>query len=345
MDLSHYNTLLQLSVGLNIACIAVYKANVFGQIIETFFTQTTDLISERVNAISKRMSIGQTSLETAKKNGIGKDITPRANDMLRIYNHVNCVISGDNIKQLNDDIDRDYTPKCMSGIATFSTLYAILQLIVILLDKIGLETDSTFMFFSLVSCVPTIIFILTKLFYMHPLYAKIRELKIPYHDLRKNYIELCSQTRNPIKKIWYGLRVCCITRRIIRGNQLKTLGDKSIDDKRKEKVYTLRKKICVFLSVRVAVLLIFTCFILSILLAPYINLSDATISTSKWTAFIVAYIPFIIYAYILFVYERHRKDIIDEFFSDAEEILQSSEKLYEFISDDLKNSRSTNFSS
>lgn len=345
MDLSHYNTLLQLSVGLNIACIAVYKANVFGQIIETYFTQTADLIRERADTIRKRMSIGQTSLETTNKYNGGRDITPRANDLLRIYNHVSYVISEENIEQLNDDIDRDYTPKCMSGIATFSTLYAILQLIVILLNKIGLETDSIFMVFSLVSCVPTIIFILTKLFYMHSLYAKIRELKITYKDLRKSYIELRSQSRNPIKKIWYGLRVCCITRRLIRGNQLMALGDKSIDDKRKEKVYTLRKKICMFLSVRAAVLLIITCFILSILLAPYINLSDATISTSKWTAFIVAYIPFIIYAYILFVYERHRKDIIDEFFSDAEELLQSSEKLYEFISDDLRNSRPTNFSS
>lgn len=345
MDLSHYNTLLQLSVGLNIACIAVYKANVFGQIIETFFTQTTDLIRERVDTISKRMSIGQTSLETAKKSSGGNDITPMANDLLRIYNHVGHVISEDNIKQLNDDIDRDYTPKCMSGIATFSTLYAILQLVIILLNKIGFETDSIFIVFSLVSCVPTIIFILTKLLYMHPLYAKIRELKIPYKDLRKSYIELRKQSRNPIKKIWYGLRVCCITRRIIRGNKLVTLGDKSIDDKRKEKVYTLSKKICVFLSVRAAVLLILICLILSILLAPYINLSDATILTGKCTAFIVAYIPFMIYAYVLFVYERHRKDIIDEFFNDAEELLQSNEKIYKFISDNLKSSRSTNFSS
>lgn len=203
MDISQYNTLLQLSVGLNIACIAMYKTTAFGQIIETHFTRTSSLINERVDAIRQKMLIGQTSLETTKNISNNNEVIAMANEMLRIYHSVETAIAPERISQLNNEIDRDYTPKCMSGIATFCTLYAIFQLIIILVNQVGPKTDSVFLVYALICCIPIVVFILAKMLYMHPLYARMRETKISYKELRKRYIEQKKQTNNPIKCIWY----------------------------------------------------------------------------------------------------------------------------------------------
>ncbi len=344
MDISHYNTLLQLSVGLNIACIAVYKANVFGQIIETFFTKTKVIIDKRVSEVRRKISIGKTSLET-KMSDSDDSFTTIGNEMLRIYNHVDSIISDDKINQLNNDIDRDYTPKCMSGIAAFSTLYALLQLVIILFNQINKNIENLFIIYSLICCIPTIIFIITKVFYMHPLYAKTRELKMSYKELRKYYINRRKLTKNPIKKIWYSYKISHIQRLFYKWQKLIRLEDKSEEDMRKEQVYSLRKRICKFLNVKVGVILAFGCLIISIITAPYLNLPISLISMSKYAAFSIAYVPFIIYAYVLYIYEKHRKEVINEYFQGAEEVLKSNEDIYRFITEYAKNSRPTNFSS
>ena len=343
MDISQYNTLLQLSVGLNIACIAMYKTTAFGQIIETHFTRTSSLINERVDAIRQKMLIGQTSLETTKNKSNNNEVIAMANEMLRIYHSVETAIAPERISQLNNEIDRDYTPKCMSGIATFCTLYAIFQLIIILVDQVGPKTDSVFLIYALICCIPIVVFILAKMLYMHPLYARMRETKISYKELRKRYIEQKKQTNNPIKCIWYGINICHFERQILRGLKSIRLGDDIPEKKRKEKLYSLSNGICKFLSVRMAVTLITVCLIISIVLSLYINLPSTAIFIGKYIAVLVAYMPFFIYAYVLYVYERHRQDIINDYFTESENTLQTNEPTYRFISEYTKKNRSTIF--
>ena len=338
MELSHYNTLLQLSVGLNIACIAGYKASTFGKIIETFFTRTNTVIKERVAAIQQKISISQTCYNT-EKLGKNESLSALDNELVRTYHCAGFTIDQNNLSKLRNAIDRNCSPKCMSGIATFSTLYAIIQMFLILLDQTNLETTQIFYINALICCIPTIIFILTKAFYIHPLYALIKEAKIPYKVLRKRYVAFRKETKNPIKKIWYSFKICHIERQILRGYELIKFGDDSIENKHREFLYSLKAKICKFLNVKNAVLFSAICLMISIFLDRYLGMPSNLVSVSEYIVIIIAYIPFVIYIYVLYIYGLHRKDVINDYFKDTENKLRDAEILYRTI----KDNRPTNF--
>lgn len=178
--------LTQLSIALNIVCVAVYnKANFFIEIIEeTVLCTKTDIDNEKKDAQNKIIKnhgyIG--GLDDNRKNeGIVEKMLNSCDTVEQIY-------SDENVKSLWQEIESKCKPHCLPGLFAYCTMYGMIFMLFLLFLECS-WVQSALRYFVLLSVLPIFIFVLAKAYIDRVLYPEIEKIKNHDESKRKKKIK------------------------------------------------------------------------------------------------------------------------------------------------------------
>lgn len=339
MLMGDYNTLLQLSVGLNVACIVAYKLSGFGKIVESQFTNIESEIEKRIEQIRVRMSTRKTTLENLESMDIR--VLTEIQKVQKIDNAINQHL--DRRKELLEKpIEQKHTPQCMGGLAMYCTLYAIIQLFVILFSNQWDPLKNTFYIYACISMIYIIIFCIIKFIYLYPLYIIIQNEKLTVKERRKLKIEEIDNTTNIFKRIYIKCKICILEQRFFNEIKQIKMGDniENIRQKRRDNLEQIRLSICSHLGVKWSIYFSLLSIIISLLIAFLVSdIPESLLEVGKYICVFVPYLTFIIYIYIMSVYQKHRMSLVDNFFEYPEQQLSIRDQLYVEINGYLRINR------
>jgi len=178
--------LTQLSIALNIVCIAVYnKANFFVEIIEeTVLCTKTDINNEKRDAenkiIKNRGYIGGLDDSRKKEGAVGK--------MLSSCDTVQQIYSEENIKNLWREIESKCKPHCLPGLFAYCTMYGMIFMLFLLFLECS-WVQSALRYFVPLSVLPIILFVVVKAYIDRVLYCEIEKKENPDEPKRKKKIK------------------------------------------------------------------------------------------------------------------------------------------------------------
>lgn len=201
-DLSPLNTLIQLSIGLNIACIAAFKMNQFGLIVESTVLQTTKKVEDRIDRYTAQIETSKVSLEVLTVDNNDDIILRRVTDLQTTH-----ISLTDLMKNGKDDLflklEEKCTPKYMGVLCTYCLTIGTLSLFLILASLNYSFARSIFYTFTLLSILPLLYFTLIKICVDNIFYTKLNNPNVEDNKKTSFY---CAKI---LKSLISFLRVKC----------------------------------------------------------------------------------------------------------------------------------------
>ncbi|MDR1343663.1 MAG: hypothetical protein LBK18_10495 [Prevotellaceae bacterium] len=169
LNVHDLNTLLQLSVAFNAACIAAFKLGQFGKIAETTIN-TNSRILHKVSAIASMAITGLNSLEQVKELHVNTAIKEIADK----YNRILAEIEKKN-KLCESVVAEKYTPLYIAGLSSFCALFGTISLFFILFSKSS--EHLAFQIFICLSFLYVLLFIAIKTYLNTRLHKRLEKAK------------------------------------------------------------------------------------------------------------------------------------------------------------------------
>ncbi|GAB6120994.1 hypothetical protein [Dysgonomonas termitidis] len=213
--------LTQLSIALNIVCIAVYnKANFFIEIIEeTVLCTKTDIdneIKDAENKIIKNHCYIEGLDDSRKNESIVEEMLNSCDTVQQIY-------SNENIKNLWQEIESKCKPHCLPGLFAYCTMYAMIFMLFLLFLECP-WVQSALRYFVLLSVLPIIIFVAIKAYIDRVLYCEIEKIK--NHDESKRDKKI--KRKQLIKSLYVINAFCAISAILVVSLLLPLLEEKFV---------------------------------------------------------------------------------------------------------------------
>lgn len=183
---------MQLSVALNIVCIATFRRSQFGQILEETVLCTTNEIQTKLKTYTAKIKTGIVSLDELKDTS-GISIQSKINQTKGFYVSLDRNILLEEPK-LKSNIENKCTPRLMGGLCSYCLMYGLISLFLIaFMDDIPL-LKVVYNYYAIFSVIPILLFVSIKIWIDRFLFSKIEGCKddtqkIVHKKNRKNKID------------------------------------------------------------------------------------------------------------------------------------------------------------
>jgi len=186
LQVNDTNTVFQLAVALNLACVAAFKSSKFGTVIEDLVLPTSNNIANKSEKLNSSVFLDKKSLEEINKNA-GSDYKDATNEFINRLNafESRIVVTKSNIEK--HIIDK-CTPKFMSGICTYLGVISLIYLFI----NIYNFNPSFYTIFTLFTLIGIIFFFIGKIYYKYILLSKIDKLS---DTSNKSNVEIEKQNK------------------------------------------------------------------------------------------------------------------------------------------------------